>query len=129
LTTFTAGPFNLGTYDPLLAADTTSHQSMSLKCSGANASLTITIGGGNAGTRSDRFMTGPRAGTSQLFYNLFDGNVLWDPAHVVTVSIPGNPSTATAVPVTATIPAAVANGRNDVPAGAYTDSVLVTVNF
>ncbi len=114
-----------GTYDVTSTTPLDSTGVIRLDCNGAAKTVTVDLGRGNAPTFNPRFM---RSGSSLLNYNLFldaartsiwgDGTAgtshygVFNPPNVIDLTIYGR------------IPA-----LQDLPIGAYADTVVVTVNF
>lgn len=111
-----------GTYNPRAATAVTGVGSIALDCQ-SNDRPVISIGTGSSGSFALRRMTN---GASNLNYNLFTGatmTVIWGDGTggSATVTPPRRASTTT---VYGRIPA----GQN-VTAGTYNDTLIVTVNF
>lgn len=137
--TITATPLAFGDYDPIgvnAAADKTGTGSVSVACAKGAATLTI---GMNYGTHvsgtTQRQMVGPTA-TDLLSYNLFQpstttagapcpGTIAWTTTAPGLLVLPAAPSKAARTfNVCGTIPMG-----QDASAGAYTDTVIATLNF
>jgi len=137
--TITATPLAFGDYDPIgvnATADKTGAGSVSVACAKGAATLTI---GMNYGTHvsgtTQRQMVGPTA-TDLLSYNLFQPS-----STAAGAACPGTIAWTTATPgllVLTTSPSKAARTYNvcgtipmgqDTSAGAYTDTVIATLNF
>lgn len=111
-----------GAYDPRSATADTGVGSIRLDCHPSDTPV-IAIGTGGSGSYAQRRMTN---GVSTLNYNLYTSslmNIVWGngTGGTVTVAAPKRISTTT---IYGRIPA----GQN-VSAGAYNDTLIVTVNF
>lgn len=126
-----------GVYDPLLAGPTDSAGSVTLRCThtgggAARAVYTIGLSAGNSGNFVQREL---RAGTSILWYNLFDSaarTAVWGNGTAGSVLMRGtlvvNPGkfaiNERSHPIYGRIPA-----QQAVSTGSYSDTVLVTLTF
>jgi spore coat protein U-like protein len=128
--TFTAGPTTLdfGAYDPTTAIPTDSSATLTYSCSSARSRpVLIDLDAGQYGTFTTRMMA---LGSDRLTYNLYTTttrNVIWGDGTGSTSEVSSVPQGQTHG---ATVPI---YGRVDmsqwVPAGTYTDTVVVTLNF
>jgi spore coat protein U-like protein len=114
-----------GAYDPTSPTAVVGTSTLSVKCTkGALVASVQLNNGANAGVGTQRQMV---AGTDKLNYDLFT-----DPARTLawTSATTGNGFTSAgpSTPNTLTVYGRVPVGQ-DVPVGAYTDSVTATVNF
>jgi spore coat protein U-like protein len=131
----TASGAAFGTYNPLQATSRTTTGTVSVTCSligisGVIVSYQIALSAGNSGSYSARRL---KAGTAQLAYNLY-----MDSAHsrvwgngtggsvVVSDSyhLAAGPGTMRSYTVYGQIPA-----NQNVPAGAYADTIIATVTY
>ena len=125
--TIATSPVQFGGYNVFASAPTDSHGSVSYRCSGGAKNMWIAISRGDSPTWPQRTLA---KGTERLLYNLFRDaarTAIWGDFSAGTSGYyekdPPNNQTIT-VPVYGRIPAG-----QDVSAGAYSDSVSVTVNF
>ena len=117
---------SFGTYSVFWATPTDSAGNITYRCNG-NANVLITISAGQSGTFNPRTLV---KASEQLSYNLYldaARNMVWGDGTLGTliytrINVPNN--TNVTVPVYGRIPAA-----QDNTAGAYSDSVSVTINF
>ena len=137
--TITATPLAFGDYDPIgvnATADKTGTGSVTVAC--AKGAATVTIGmnyGTHVSGTTQRQMVGPTA-TDLLSYNLFQpstttagapcpGTIAWTTTAPGLLVLPAAPSKAARTfNVCGTIPMG-----QDATAGAYTDTVIATLNF
>ena len=117
----------LGTYDVFNPMSTDSAGNIAYTCAGG-ATVTIALSMGNGPTFSPRHLL--RMGGFLMSYNLYlDGghSMIWgDGTGVSVMSPPNSPADGAVVmvPIFASIPA-----HQDVGLGAYTDNIMVTLNF
>ena len=124
--TISTTPISFGSYSVFWVAPTDSAGAITYRCNG-NANVMITITEGQSGTFSPRTLV---KGGEQLPYNLYldaARSIVWGDGSPGTliytrIAVPNN--TNVTVPVYGRIPA-----TQDVTAGAYSDSVSVTINF
>lgn len=121
-----ANPLAFGTYDPTAAAALDATTTLSVLCT-VGTSFTVGL---NAGTSTGATVTARKmtSGANTLAYALFQEAARtnnWG-------NTPGTDTppavTAPVLPSTLTVYGRIAPGQN-VPAGAYTDTVTVTVNY
>lgn len=114
-----------GTYNVMSAAPLDSVGVIRLDCNGAARNVTVDLGRGNAPTFNPRFM---RSGGSQLNYNLFMDTArttIWGDGTAGTSRYgPFNPPNVIDLTIYGRVPA-----LQDLPAGSYSDTIVVTVNF
>jgi spore coat protein U-like protein len=116
-------PVAFGSYNPVSATPTDSVGTISYFCPGA-LSPVISISAGGAGSFSPRGMVG----ADVLGYNLYTDaarTVVWGDGTSGTVTAPGVVSTN---PATANIYGRIFPLQN-VSAGSYSDTLIVTINF
>ena len=117
---FTVTNVAFGIYDPISVAPLDSVGSVSFTCP-RSLSVTITVSSGTSGSFAPRSMAGP--GTDRLQYNLY-----LDAAHT-TVFGDGTNGTSTLSPANGVTSVSIYGrvfANQDVSAGAYTDTVVVT---
>jgi len=114
-----------GAYDVTNATPLDSTGILRLDCNGAAQTVTIDLGRGNAPTFNPRFMLN---GASKLNYNLFldaAHTTIWGDGTGGTSHYGAfNPPNIIDITIFGRIPA-----LQDLPIGAYTDTIVVTVNF
>jgi len=122
----TATPLNFGAYDPTAASDVDSTASIQVLCTvGTSYTVALGAGAGTGATISTRRMM---KGTDALGYALYQ-----DASRTINWGeTPGTDTppatTAGATAASHTVYGRIAGGQN-VPGGAYTDTVTVTVNY
>jgi len=117
----TAQSVNFGAYDPFAAAALDGVGNIGIVCD-AEVTVTIALSPGS-GTYGGRSLTG---GSAQLTYNLFTSAqrlVVWGDGSGGTDTVSATVQNAD-IPVYGTIEA-----RQNVPAGTYTDTIVVTVTY
>ena len=120
-------PVAFGTYNVFAATALTVNGSIALSC-GGNGSATVTLDKGqNSSSFVSRAMK-QTGGATLLTYNLYTDaatTIVWGDGTggSTTRSLSGN-----SLSVTLTVFGKVGAGQ-DVPAGSYTDTVVITVNF
>lgn len=126
--TVAASGVSFGTYTPLQASSLDANGTISINCTGVLYDVaTVSLSTGMSGTYNSRTLT---SGASSLGYNLYTSSA--DSA--VWGNGSGSSSTVQAViwffapTATLTVYGAVAAGQ-DPPAGSYTDTITVTVNY
>jgi spore coat protein U-like protein len=116
---------NFGTYDVFATADTSSTATISIRCN-RDLSITVFIDRGASTTFHERLMTGA---ADQIAYNLYlqatYGQVWGDGSESTTFHAGLAPRNAN---VDITVYGRVLAGQ-DVSAGAYSDTVVATVNY
>lgn len=118
---------SFGNYDVFAAAPTPSAGNLAYTCTGG-ATVTITLSKGSAPSVSPRWLLGPLG--AHLEYNLFldagDATIWGDGTGVTGLYGPSSPAdnTTVMVPIFGSIPAG-----QDVPVGAYTDTITATITF
>jgi spore coat protein U-like protein len=125
--TVSATPVAFGTYNVFTTAPTDSTGTVTYRCGPGDHHITITISRGSSATFTPRTL---RNGTAQLQYNLFRDaafTTIWGDGTGGTgtyfiVNPPNNRNVV--LTVYARVPA-----EQDVPVGAYTDAVVVTVEY
>ncbi|TMA59142.1 MAG: spore coat protein U domain-containing protein [Deltaproteobacteria bacterium] len=118
---------SFGSYDVFNARATDSTGQVVYQCNGGAHNVTIDLSKGNAGSYSPRYMLN---GSEQLNYNLYLdaartqiwGDTTGGTSHYGPIDPPN------ATPVTVTIYGRVPAGA-DVSAGAYSDTITVTINY
>lgn len=116
-----------GNYDVFAASPTPSAGNIAYTCTGG-ATVTITLSKGSAPSFSPRWLLGPPG--FHLTYNLYldaGTSTIWgDGTGTTGVYGPISPAdnTTVMVPIFGSIPAG-----QDVPVGAYTDTITATINF
>jgi spore coat protein U-like protein len=116
---------SFGTYDVFTATADDSTGTVSVRCDAAT-SVTIQIGRGSSPTFAPRTMT---QGASALGYNLFRNNartIIWGDgtSGTSTLVVSVNANQTRTQTIFGRVPA-----RQDVPAGGYADTVVVTIVF
>ena len=124
--TISTGALAFGAYDPVTtnaSADLTANGHVYVACT-KGASATIDLGNGGAADANSRKLT---SGTDTLSYQLYrsDGTTAWS-AGSGTGGVTYNSTTKTQSDLA--VLGKVAGGQ-DVPAGAYTNTIVATVNF
>ena len=117
---------NFGVYDVFASVPVDSTGSVRYQCSGSTGNIAITISQGASGTFNSRAMM---VGSDALTYNLYldaARTTIWGDGTAGTglFTLPN----VTGKPVTLTIFGRIPAGQ-DVAAGSYSDSVLVTIQF
>ena len=117
-----------GTYDVLVATPLDTTGSVDYRCTQRDHNIMITLDRGGAASFATRRMV---KGSEQLLYNLYldaARTVIWgDGTGGTQAFIRGNPqgnNQDLSVPIFGRIPA-----RQDLGVGAYTDTIIVTLNF
>ena len=117
---------SFGTYDVFHASPVDSTGSVRYQCSGSTGTFTISLGTGSSGTFQPRTMV---SGAEKLNYNLYldaARTSIWGDATAGT-SWFMEPN-ATGKPVTLTVFGRIPSGQ-DVAAGTYADTIIVTIQF
>ena len=117
---------SFGTYDVYDASPVDSIGSVRYQCSGSTGTFTISLGTGSSGTFQSRTMV---SGADKLNYNLYldaARTSTWGDATAATSWF--MESNATGKPVTLTVFGRIPPGQ-DVAAGIYTDTIIVTIQF
>lgn len=121
-----ANPLAFGNYNPTSGSNTDATTTLSVTCtSGTSYTVGLSAGTGNGATVSARKMTG---GGNTLNYALYQDSARstnW--GNTPGTDTPAS-ATAGASAATLTVYGRITGGQN-VPAGTYTDSVTVTVNY
>ena len=118
-----AGVIAFGAYDPFSPVPLDSTGVIRLDC--PPGLVTIALGTGQSGTFMPRAMFGP--GGDRLLYNLYldaARSALWGDGTGGTSTAPFSKERGRNLPIYARVFA-----RQDVPAGAYTDTIVLTVDF
>ena len=125
--TISASGVSFGAYDVFSASPTDSTGSVTYRCGNSDKDITITISKGSSATFSPRTL---KQGSESLNYNLFRDagyTLIWGDgtSGTSTYFIKNPPNSADVVlTVYARTPAA-----QDVSAGSYSDSVVVTIEY
>ena len=125
--TITPTGVSFGSYDVFNVTATDSTGSITFKCKGSAANITVTISKGGSASFTPRLMTG---GTDSLSYNLYldaARSTIWGDGTGGTQSY-ANAAPPNNLNVVVTIYARVTAGQ-DVSAGSYSDSVTAIINF
>ncbi|MFQ3236058.1 MAG: spore coat protein U-like protein [Paraglaciecola sp.] len=117
-----------GVINPLLSGDITSIAAVKLDCSGGTFEYTIKLSQGN-GTMAQRML---KSGLNELKYNIYTSNsyssVLGDGTGG-SVAISGS-SNSNTTEVTHYVHGKISNvGLSNTPAGAYSDSISMVINY
>lgn len=115
-----------GGYDVLSSSPVDSTGSITYDCQAGSANVTITLSKGNATTYARELVSGAATLGHNLYLDAAHTQVWGDGTEATEYHIDADPPDGTPVSVTiyGRVPA-----RQDVPAGAYADSVVATVNF
>lgn len=121
-----ASALSFGSYNPTAATNTDATTTLSITCtSGTSYTVGLSAGNGSGATVSSRKMTN---GSNTLDYSLFqDASRSTNWGNTPGTDTPAS-ATAGASAASLTVYGRIVAGRN-VPAGTYTDSVTVTVNY
>jgi spore coat protein U-like protein len=117
---------SFGTYDVFQASPVDSTGSVRYQCTGSTGTFTISLGTGSSGTFQPRTMV---SGAERLNYNLYldaARTSIWGDATGGTSWF--MESNASGKPVTITVFGRIPPGQ-DVAAGTYTDTIIVTIQF
>lgn len=111
-----------GAYNPLNATATDGVGSVTVSCSGNPGAMTLSSGTGQSGSYSARVM---KSGTSSLNYNLY--------TTATRTTVWGNGTSGTSTRSLSAVGTYTVYGRipalQNVSAGTYTDSVVVTLTY
>ena len=124
--TLQVSPIIFAPYDPLTDFDTSAHGTISFNCSQSQL-ITIVVRAGNGGAIGDRVMS---RGMGGLHYNVFAdaaGGIIWGDGQ--GTQFYSNPNPPPNVNVTLPIYARIAPRQNRAAAGAYRDTLVVTIIF
>ena len=118
-------PLIFGNYNPLDTQDTTTQTTLEIDCKEA-VDLTIALSTGQSGSYTARSMVGPHG--VQLHYNLYthhSAQTIWGDGtgNTTTYSHTNNPHLRKAI--FGILPA----GQNQISAGHYEDTIVVTVTY
>lgn len=122
----TVGGLNFGNYDPLSPTPLRSMGSIAYSCARGVGAPEISISPGSSGSYASRAMRNP-ADPVLLLYNLFtDAScmTIWGDGSSGTTTRIGSADKGQSFPVFGCLPA-----LQDVAAGTFTDTVIVTFNF
>jgi len=125
--TLSATAVAFGAYDVYQAGPTDSTGTISYRCGTNDHNIRIAISKGTGGSFTLRTLK--RAGTENLFYNLFYGGFtqVWgDGTGSTTIYFENNPPNLKEVVLT--VYGRIAPGQ-DVSVGSYTDTVMVTLEY
>jgi spore coat protein U domain-containing protein, fimbrial subunit CupE1/2/3/6 len=125
--TVSATGVNFGTYNVFTASDNTSTGTVTYQCGNAGHNIEITISTGSSATYLPRTLKrGPEALGYNLYLDAAFGSIWGDGGSGTATYTIRNPPNNTNVSLTVygRIPA-----QQDVAAGSYSDTVMVTVNF
>jgi spore coat protein U-like protein len=129
--TVTTTGVNFGTYDPLSQVDDSSAGTIRVRCTLAvplSGSFTVDLSTGTSGTYSQRTL---KKGSSSLTYNLFADSALsqvWGNGTGGSIRVSQSFSNLFVVDRTINAYGRIPAGQN-VPAGAYADTIVVTVTY
>lgn len=122
--TVSAGSVAFGVYDSFSSAHLDSTGTIALTCA-VRRVVTISLGPGQSGAFAPRAMSGPGGATLQ--YNLYSDAsraVVWGDGSAGTATGPFDTDRGRQVPIFARVFAG-----QDVPAGEYSDTIVVTIEF
>lgn len=119
-------PVTFGIYSPFNVAPTDTAGTLRVSCDTVTVGYTVLLSAGSAGSYSPRGLSG---GGYTLFYNLYADalrTVVWGDGSGGTTTVSGAFALPGAIDHTVygRVPA-----RQNVGAGAYTDTITVTINF
>jgi spore coat protein U-like protein len=123
----TIGGINFGNYDPLSPVPLSTMGSFGYSCPPGQGSPLITISAGTWGTFASRAMQNPTDPAALLQYNLYVDaacTMIWGDGTSGTSTQVGPAGQTQTIPVFARLPA-----LQNVSAGTFTDTVVVTFNF
>ena len=119
--TVTAADINFGNY--VTTAASTASTGINLQCT-KGAAATVALDGGGTGNAAARAMTGP----ATLTYQLYTNAALTTAINTTTATFTLTSAQNTGAVVVYTVYGQVPAGQS-VPAGAYTDTIHITVSF
>jgi spore coat protein U-like protein len=126
-------PVSFGTYNPLAGAPAAATGTVTVSCTvtvvGLLESWTVALGTGNSGSFSARKLL---SGPSALVYNLYTSGAyssVWGDGSGATSLISGSQFMAVGTTtINYTVYGRIPAGQ-DAPAGTYTDTIVVTLNY
>ena len=125
--TVSTAPIAFGNVNTLSGLNYDANGTVSVTCTnGASWTLSADAGGGTGATMATRRMT---AGSNTLNYSIYTTSArgtVWGDGTATTATIGGS---GTGSAQTVTVYGRVASGQTAVPAGAYSDTVNVTVTY
>lgn len=129
--TVTATSVSFGTYDPLSSADDDSTGSVRVRCTlllAIAGSFRVSLSTGSSGDYTGRTL---RNGSNELLYNLYTStarNQVWGNGTGGSAQVTQSFSGLLVIDRTLTVYGRIEGGQN-VPSGAYSDTILVTVTY